>query len=421
MWVPTPVQSANGFRYYVLFVNHFIRFTWIYQLKSKFEVFSKFVLFKAMIETQFSSKIKTFRFNGGGEYTSFAFKSYLLQHFIIHQISCHYTLQQNGLVERKHRHLIETTITLLSQASISTIYWLYVVLTVVSLINLLPTYVLNFVSSWYKLYSFHPDLSRLKLFGCACYPHLKPYTTHKLEPRTKECLFLGYSSNSEGYLCLDVQSHHLYTSRHVLFNESKFPFTILSSSFTSSSSPTSTILNSLWLSNLLYLHSSNQLSLSGPYIPQSIPSVTATPSTPSLPITQSTPPMPATPSLPHSAPLHTPIDTLPIVPITITTLLAISAFAISSIPPIMLEVSTTTVSNLHPMQTRSKSGITKPNTKLCYKTILDYTYTEPPSFRIASKNPKWCKAMDAKFQALKKQNTWNLVPAPPHANLVGCK
>jgi len=53
--------------------------------------------------------------------------------------------------------------------------------------------------------------------------------------------------------------------------------------------------------------------------------------------------------------------------------------------------------NHHPMQTRSKSGITKPNSKLCYKTILDYTFTEPPTYRIASKYPKWCEAMDAEF------------------------
>ena len=73
------------------------------------------------------------------------------------------------------------------------------------------------------------------------------------------------------------------------------------------------------------------------------------------------------------------------------------------------------------MQTRSKNGITKPNTKLCYKTVLDYTYTEPPVYKIASKYPKWCEAMDVEYQALKKQHTWTLVPAPPHANLVGCK
>lgn len=153
------MQLVNGFRYYVLFDDHFIWFTWIYQLKSKSEFFSKFVLFKPMIETQFSSKIKTFRFDGGGEYTSSACKilSLATLHYSWNLLSLHPTI--NGLVERKHRHLIETTITLLSQASISTTYWSYAVLTAISLINLLPTSVLNFVSPWYMLYSSHPDLS----------------------------------------------------------------------------------------------------------------------------------------------------------------------------------------------------------------------------------------------------------------------
>ena len=88
VWGLAPVMSINGFRYYVLFVDHFTGFTWIYLLKSKSKVFSKFLEFKAMIETQFSTKIKTLRSDGGGEYTSSAFKSYLLQHGIIHQVSC---------------------------------------------------------------------------------------------------------------------------------------------------------------------------------------------------------------------------------------------------------------------------------------------------------------------------------------------
>jgi len=47
------------------------------------------------------------------------------------------------------------------------------------------------------------------------------------------------------------------------------------------------------------------------------------------------------------------------------------------------------------MITRSKNGISKP--KICYKAVDDYTYTEPPSYKIASKFPQWVKAMDEKF------------------------
>ena len=79
-------------------------------------------------------------------------------------------------------------------------------------------------------------------------------------------------------------------------------------------------------------------------------------------------------------------------------------FHSSPIPtPNVLLVTTSLVPlhNLHPMQTRSKSGITKPNQKRCYKTIVDNNITEPSSFGIASKFPNWCKAMDEEFQALR--------------------
>ena len=147
----------------------------------------------------------------------------------------------------------------------------HALLTATFLINLLPTFVLNFVSPWSKLYSASPDLSQLKVFGCACYPHLRPYSSHKLDHRTKECIFIGYSTSSKGYLCLDPSSHHLCTSRHVLFNETKFPSSTPLSPLSQSSTPVFDISNSLWLSNLLYLHASNQPSLLGPYNPLTAP------------------------------------------------------------------------------------------------------------------------------------------------------
>jgi hypothetical protein len=73
----------------------------------------------------------------------------------------------------------------------------------------------------------------------------------------------------------------------------------------------------------------------------------------------------------------------------------------------------------HPMQTRSKNGIFKP--KLGYTAHIDYNLTEPTTYSTASKHPQWCNAMDEEFQALQKQGTWALVPAPSTKNIVGCK
>lgn len=117
------------------------------------------------------------------------------------------------------------------------------------------------------MYCLHPDLSQLRVFGCACYRYLRPCNTHKLEHRTKECLFLGYSPTSKGYLYLDIPTSHVYTSRHVLFNESLFPYFTHAHSTGSPFSSFCSSTDSLRLSNLLYLHSTNQPSILGAYSP----------------------------------------------------------------------------------------------------------------------------------------------------------
>lgn len=45
---------------------------------------------------------------------------------------------------------------------------------------------LNFITPWQKLFHHSPIYTNLKVFGCSCYPLLRPYTKHKLEPKTKK-------------------------------------------------------------------------------------------------------------------------------------------------------------------------------------------------------------------------------------------
>ena len=237
------------------------------------------------------------------------------------------------------------------------------------------------------------------IFGCACYPYLRPYSHHKLNHRTAECIFLGYSNVSKGYLCLDLLTHKVYTCRHVLFNEHKFPFPLTSHSVTPSHPPYS----DLWLSNLLYLHSSNQPSILGPYTSNSssFPIHVSTPassfSSPSLIPTPSSSSQSQSPSLFQSHPTTSQPTSSP-------TTSQPSASPPSISPALPQDTSTLNSTqapaNSHPMTTRSKNGITKP--KLCFKAILDYTHTKPSSYKVASKFPQWVQAMDAEFSALQR-------------------
>lgn len=89
---------------------------WIFPLLNKSAVFDTFVNFYAYVVTQINTKIKVLQSDGGGEFMSTVFKDYLANHGILHFISCPYTPQQNGLVERNHKHVIEIVITLLTTA-----------------------------------------------------------------------------------------------------------------------------------------------------------------------------------------------------------------------------------------------------------------------------------------------------------------
>uniref|UniRef100_A0A2N9FJQ3 Integrase catalytic domain-containing protein n=1 Tax=Fagus sylvatica TaxID=28930 RepID=A0A2N9FJQ3_FAGSY len=139
LWGPAPVTASNDFRFYLVFVDEFTKFTWVYLLKHKSDTFQVFTQFRAMIETQFSLPIKILRTDCGGEFLSTPFNQFCSSKGIIHQLSCPHTPQQNGVAERKHRHLVQCALALLSQSKLPLSYWSYAISTAAHIINKLPT------------------------------------------------------------------------------------------------------------------------------------------------------------------------------------------------------------------------------------------------------------------------------------------
>jgi len=78
-----------------------------------------------------------------------------------------------------------------------------------------------------RLHGHKPDYSFLRVFGCACWPNLRPYNTTKLQFRSKRCVFLGYSNSHKGFKCLDPSVGRVYISRDIVFDENVFPFSEL--------------------------------------------------------------------------------------------------------------------------------------------------------------------------------------------------
>lgn len=192
LWGPSPISSITSVKYFRLFIDDNTRFTWLYLLNTKDETFSYFLKFKNLVETQFNSKIKAVQTDWGGEYRPI--KPFLENLGILHRHPCPYTPEQNGRVERKNRDVVEKGLSVLAHSRVPLAYWPYAFQTAAYLINRLPTPVLHNQTPFELLYQKPPSYNSIRVFGCACFPFLRPLNKHKLQFRSLECVLLGFSS-----------------------------------------------------------------------------------------------------------------------------------------------------------------------------------------------------------------------------------
>jgi histone deacetylase 1/2 len=191
-------------------------------MKYKSDVLSIFIQFKSVIEKFFNLPIISLYSDIGGEFIKL--KPFLTSHGITHLTSPPHTLELNGTAERRHRHIVETGRTILHHANLPPKFWSYAFTTAAYLINRMPTPNLTKNSPYQVLFNHSPNYNHLHSFGCLCFPWLRPYTKHKLQNRSKPCIFLGYSKSHHAYLCLDPTTNRVYISRHVNFVENSFPY-----------------------------------------------------------------------------------------------------------------------------------------------------------------------------------------------------
>lgn len=176
-----------------------------------------------MRKTKFSKTLKIFRSDSCREYLSYKFHDSLKSQGTISQLSCTETPQQNGVSERKHRHIVETARTLLLFSSAPKEFWGEAVHTSVYLINRLPSPIIGKISPYECLYGTPPTYSHLKVFCSTCFVLLSKREQDKLSQRSFICVFIGYGTQQKGSRCYDPHAKKLRISRHVTFWE-QVPF-----------------------------------------------------------------------------------------------------------------------------------------------------------------------------------------------------
>jgi len=403
VWGPYKESTYNGFKYFLTVVDDYSRAVWTFLMSTKSNAFGLLKNFLTMVERQFGVKVQKLRTDNAFELGKGSQEAaFLASQGVLHQTSCVATPQQNGVVERKHRHLLEIARALLFQSKLPLSYWGECVLTATYLINRLPSRVLKGRTPYFVLFKQKPSYELLKCFGCLCFVSTLTSGRGKFDPRAKPCVFLGYPLGQKGYKVLELDTRRVSVSRDVYFYENQYPFASTTTPTDSFFPVTSSLEHSV--------DSSSEHIKDEPVIPSSplpsLPTFSNPSNSSTLPSTSGTSSI--------SQPRSFPYSPLPI------SLPEVRKSTRTHNPPSYLQeyvcnsVFLTDLTNScfnAPIQ-----PMVLPFTALSpiNQSILNSTsyLVEPTSYSQASLHPGWQEAMEKELEALELNKTWEVVPLP---------
>lgn len=218
---PISPPTYGGNKYFMLLVDDFSRFMWVYMLKSKDEALPVFKKFKLRIETEKERKLKVFRTDRGGEFMSVAFKKFCDDEGLQRHLTAPYSPQQNGVVERRNQTVIEMARSMLKSKEMPASFWGEVVKTAVYILNRAPTRSTENSTPYQLWFERIPKVQHMRVFGCIA--HAKKLSPHppKLADRSVKTILLGYEEESKAYRLLNPLENKIIVSRDVVFEEDK--------------------------------------------------------------------------------------------------------------------------------------------------------------------------------------------------------
>lgn len=219
---PFPVQTQEGYRYYITFIDLKTRYVTVYLLRKKSDALKAYKEFKSLFENftnKSISKIKVFRTDNGGEYTSIEFETFLAELGTQHQTTIPYTPEQNGVSERYNSTIMGKVRCMFIEGGFPEHMWGELVMTSVYLINRSPTSHLDHMTPHEAMFKRKPDITNLRVIGSTAYALNTDPTIKTLEDRAIECVLVGYLSNQKGWRLYDPVGKKMIHSRSVRFNE----------------------------------------------------------------------------------------------------------------------------------------------------------------------------------------------------------
>ncbi|GJT00896.1 retrovirus-related pol polyprotein from transposon TNT 1-94 [Tanacetum coccineum] len=216
---PMRVASINGKRYILVIVDDYSRFTWVRFLKTKDEAPAAIIKCTKNIQVRLNAKVRNVRTDNGTEFVNQTLREWYENVGITHQTFAARTPQQNGVVERRNRTLVEAARTMLIFSKAPLILWAEAINTACytqnrSLIRL------RYNKTPYELMQDKkPDLSFFHVFGSLCYPTNDHGDLGKFDAKVDIGIFVGYATAKKAFRIYNRRTWLIIETIHVVFDE----------------------------------------------------------------------------------------------------------------------------------------------------------------------------------------------------------
>ena len=215
-------KSTHGHRYCVGFVDDVSGYIWIRFLKTKDEWLSAWKLLYAHLKRQHNIRVKIFRCDGEAIYMSHRFTNWLAKRGMKRESTARATSQLNGRAERMWRTVVSLARSMLAGAGMKDVYWDYAMEYAVHILNRTVGDGIS-MTPYEALYGEKPDLSNLRVFGCAAYVKVPEDLRHKWSPKARKGIFVGLDAEKIGFRIMDPTTRKVFVVRNVVFDETLLP------------------------------------------------------------------------------------------------------------------------------------------------------------------------------------------------------
>ncbi|KAJ9565209.1 hypothetical protein OSB04_001175 [Centaurea solstitialis] len=227
---PMRVESLARKKYMLVLVDEYSRYTWLEFLRAKSDAADLIIAFIKRIQVLLGRQVKKLRSDNGTEFRNAKLQSFLEEVGISHNFSAVRTPQQNGVVERKNRTLVEAARSMIAHSGVPLSLWAEAVSTACYTQNRTLIVKRTGKTAYEMVNKRKPNIRFFRVFGCVCYLLNNRDDLGKFDAKSDESIFIGYSHNSATYRVYNKRTRSIFESRYVDFSETEMYFSASPSS-----------------------------------------------------------------------------------------------------------------------------------------------------------------------------------------------